>query len=131
HRSARPETGAQVRVAGPAWLCSDQSDIETEMQDIAFLDDVILAFQAQPTRFLGTRLATILDEVVIGDGFSTNEATLEVGVDDRSRLRRGCADTDLPGTDFLHPGGEIGLQAEQLVTGADHAVQARLVESHV
>ncbi len=81
-------------------------------------------------------LALVGDEVVIGDDFGTDEAFLEVGVDDTSAFRCGSADLDGPGTHFLHASGEVGLQAQQLVTGADDAVQARLfhaqlVEEHL
>ena len=36
-----------------------------------------------------------------------------------------------PGAHFLHAGGEVGLQAQQLVAGADHAVQARLGQAEI
>ena len=40
---------------------------------------------------------------------------LEIGVDHAGGLRRGVADVDRPGAHFLRAGGEVGLQAEQLV----------------
>ena len=36
-----------------------------------------------------------------------------------------------PGAHFFHTGGEVGLQAEQLVSGADHPVQARLLDAQI
>ena len=38
---------------------------------------------------------------------------------------------DRPGADFLDARREVGLQAEELIAGADHAIQARLVHAHV
>src|SRR5690606_26595469 len=126
-----PDT-ARPRSAGPC-QCSNAggSDVETEVQHVAFLDDVVLAFQSQTAGFLGALLALEVDEVVIADGFGADEATFEIGMDDARRLRCGGTGAQLPGADFLHACGEVGLQAEQLVAGADHPVQARLVEAEV
>src|SRR5690606_24226687 len=120
----------------PQWgpcQCSNAggSDVEAEVQHVAFLDDVVLAFQAQAAGFLGALLALEVDEVVIADGFGADESTLEIGMYDAGGLRCGGAGAQLPRTDFLHACGEVGLQAEQLVAGADHPVQARLVEAEV
>ena len=46
-------------------------------------------------------------------------------------LRGGCPDRDGPCANFLHPCGEVGLQIQQLVTGADHAVEAWLFETQL
>src|SRR5690606_4888147 len=54
-------------------------DVEQEMQDVAILDDVILAFLAQPARFARAGLAAVGDEVLVGDGFGANETALEIG----------------------------------------------------
>ena len=99
------------RVRGP--------DVEQEIQHVAVLDDVFLAFDAHLAGFLGAGFALAGDEVVVGDGLGADEAALEVGVDDAGRLRRGVAAVDGPGAHFLHAGGEVGLQAEQVVAGAD------------
>jgi hypothetical protein len=62
--------------------------------------------------FLGALLALAGDEVVEGYGLGADEAMLEIGMDHAGRLRRGVALVDGPGADFLHPGGEVGLQAQ-------------------
>ena len=46
-------------------------------------------------------------------------------------LRRGRSDRDGPCANFFHARGEVGLQVQQSVTGADHAVQARLFEAQL
>jgi hypothetical protein len=43
----------------------------------------------------------------------------------------GVAHVDGPGAHFLDAGGEVGLQAQQLVAGADQAVEAGLFEAQV
>ena len=68
---------------------------------------------------------------LVGDDLGADEAVLEVGVDHAGRLRRGAAAAHRPGAHFLQAGGEVGLQAQQLVAGADHAVQAGLVEPEI
>ena len=68
------------------------------------------------------------DEVVVGDDLGADEALLEVGVDLARRLRRHRADVRRPGAHFLRAGGEERQQPEQVVGGADHAVEARLVQ---
>src|SRR6187551_2038174 len=67
--------------------CSRSSDVEQEVQHVAVLDDVLLAFLAQPARRCGTGLALVLDEVVVADRLGADEAALEVGVDHPGGLR--------------------------------------------
>ena len=59
-----------------------------------------------------------------------DEAAFEIGVDNAGGLRCGVAFVNGPRTHFLHAGGEIGLQAEQIVARADKAVQAGLFHAH-
>src|SRR5215204_5493898 len=98
--------------------------VELEQQHVAVRDDVVLSFHAVesllPRR--GDRAAG--DEVVVGNRLRLDEAALEVGVDDAGRLRRSVSDLDGPGADLLFTGGEVGLQAEQMVSGADQSVHA-------
>ena len=51
-------------------------------------------------------------------------------MDDAGRLRRGGADGNCPGAAFFGAGGEIGGEAQQLVAGADEAVEAWLFQTH-
>ena len=78
--------------AGYGWVRSGGrplagSDIEQEVQHVAVLDDVVLAFGAHLAGFLGALFALVLDEVVEGDGLGADEAAFEVGVDDAGGLR--------------------------------------------
>src|SRR6186713_2415309 len=65
------------------------SDVEAEVHDIAFADDVLLAFETQLAGFLRALLTLVANEVVIGDDFCANESFFEIRVDDPCRLRRG------------------------------------------
>src|SRR5271156_5494444 len=103
-------------------------NVESEMHDIALADDVLLAFEPELARLLRARLALVGDIVVVGDDFRAYEAMLEVGVDHARRLRGGRALAHGPRAHFLGPRGEIGLQPEQRVARADHAVQSWFVE---
>ena len=106
-------------------------DVEPEMHDVGFPDDVVLAFEAQAPGFLRAMLAVVGDEIVISDDLGTDEALLEVGVDLAGCLGRGSADLRRPGPHFLGAGREEGLQSQQLITGSNNAVQPRLVETEV
>ncbi|KPX26538.1 hypothetical protein ALQ28_05001 [Pseudomonas syringae pv. delphinii] len=103
--------------------------VEPEMHHITVFNDIFLAFQTPLTRFLGAGLTLELDKVVIGHDFGANKAFFEVGVDDACGLGCGGADADGPGADFFDASGEVGLQVEHFVAGADHAVQARFFEA--
>jgi hypothetical protein len=75
------------------------SDVEQEVQHVAILDHVFLAFGAHLAGFLGAGFALVLDEVVKGDGLGADEAAFEVGVDDGGLRRcrpRGWSRRALP-----------------------------------
>src|ERR1700754_1374879 len=110
-------------------LSATALNVEQEVQYVAFLDDVFLAFLAQPTGCSGTRLALVLDEIVVADGFGADKALFEIGMDDACRLRRGRASLDRPGAHFLHARGEVGLQPKQFVARTDHTIEARLFQA--
>ena len=107
------------------------SDVEQEIQQITILHHVVFSFDAHLALLFGTRFAATGDEVSIRDGLRADETLFEIGVDDAGGLRRGVALVDGPGAHFLHPGGEVGLQAEQFIAGADQAVEAGLFQTEV
>ena len=98
------------------------SDVKSEMDDVAFLYAVVLAFEAPFARFFCASFAMVTDKVVVGDDFGADEAAFEIGVDDTGSLRRGGVFRHGPGAYFFDAGGEVGAEAEQLVTGTDDAV---------
>src|SRR3984885_12933868 len=96
-----------------------QLDVEAEVHDVTFLDDVFLPFQSPLPRFLGAHFALVGDEILVGDHFGADEALLEVGMDHSRRLGRSRTFAHRPGPHFLLAGGEVGLQTQQLVAGTD------------
>ena len=57
---------------------SPKSGVEQEMQDVAILDLIGLALDAELARLLGPGLAIARDVIVIGDGFGPDEALFKV-----------------------------------------------------
>ena len=98
------------------------------MHHVAVGDDVFLAFQPQLAGVAGAGFATQGDIVGIGDGLGADKALFEIGMDDAGGGRRLGAAVDGSGAGFLRADGEIGDQMQQLVTGADQAVETSLLE---
>ena len=101
------------------------------MHHIAFSHDVFLALKTQLSSFFSTLLALQRDVVIKADHFRADESSFEIGMNDTGRLRRSCTLFDRPGTNFFDARGEIGLQSEQGVTGANHAIETRLLETQI
>jgi len=78
------------------------------MHYVAVGDDVFLAFEAHAAGVAGTGFAVERDVVVIGDGFGTDEAFFEIGVNRSCRLRRAGISRHGPGARFLRTRGEEG-----------------------
>ena len=92
------------------------------MHDITVLHDVILAFQTQFSSLFCAMLPLVADEIVVSDHLGANKALLEISVNLSGGLWCGGTNVRRPGADLFYPGGEIGLQLEKLVSGADYAV---------
>ena len=101
------------------------------MHHIPVLHHIFLAFHAHFTGFFGFGFAAERHKVVVGNDLGADKAAFEVGVDDAGSLWGSVAFVDGPGADFLDAGGEVGLQAQEVVAGADEAVEARLFEAEV
>src|SRR5262245_4843564 len=103
-------------------------DVEPEVDHVAFLHDVGLAFEPQLAGFFRAVLAAPRDVLVVADDLGANEAALEIGMDRAGGLRRRRVALRRPRSDFFGAGRIERLQAEQLVSRANHAVQAGLRE---
>ena len=68
-----------------------------------------------------------LHELVEGDDLGLDEAPLEVGVDDTSRLRSRPPLVDRPGPRLLLAGGQVGLQPQRVEADARQLVQTGLL----
>jgi hypothetical protein len=88
-------------------------------------DDVLLAFRSHRTFLARSLPAVVADKGIVGDRFGTDESALEVGVYDAGSLGRGVAAMNCPGPNFLLSSREVGLEAEQLVAGANQPVETR------
>src|ERR1700739_4565158 len=82
-----------------------------EQDDAAFLNDVILPFQAHLGALAGGRHAARGQQIVPADDFGANEAALNVRVDRARGLLRVRAAFDCPCADFGFARGEKGSQA--------------------
>src|SRR5699024_8633048 len=100
-----------------------RSNVESEVYDIPVPHLVFLALKAPAPSPASTLFALIFDEVIIPHDFGTDEAFLEIRVDDGGGLGRGSADRHGPGSGFLGTGREEGLQAQEAIRGANDAVQ--------
>ena len=89
------------------------------------VNEVIFPFRTHLACFFRALLTLAGDKVLKRDSLRTNEALLKVGVDLTGRVRRSRTDRDNSRVHFFHARGEVGLQAEQLIARADHAVQPR------
>src|SRR5262245_45877035 len=109
---------------GSASVAPNLSSIKPEMHHVAVGDDIFLAFEPELAGVAGTGFAVQRDVVGIGDGFGPDKTLLEIGMDDAGRRRRLGAAVNGPGAGFLRADGKIGDEVEQLVAGADQAVEA-------
>ena len=100
------------------------------MHYVAVLDDVVLAFDAHLAGRAAGGFGLERDEIVVLDDLRTDEAALEVGVDDACRAGRFVALMDGPCTAFVCACGEEGLQAEQVICALDEADDTRLFQAH-
>src|SRR5215813_14422359 len=107
------------------------SNIESEVDDIALLDNVVLALEAHLPGILRARFAFARKVVGERDHLGTDESPLEVGMDDGGRLRRSRPDAHGPGAHLLGPRSKEGLEPEQTVSRADHPVESRFLETEL
>src|ERR1700733_9744042 len=103
--------------------------VEPEMHHVAVGDDVFLAFQTQLSSVARAGLATERHVIGVSNRFGANEALLEIRMNDAGGRRRLGAAMDCPGTRLLRPDREISDEVEQLVAGADQAIEAGLFKT--
>src|SRR5207302_1922096 len=83
---------------------SGSSDVEADLEHVAVLDLVVLALDAQATRVLGGVPRAELEQLVPSDDLGTDEASLQVGVDDTGALGRLGSGAEGPGPALLVAG---------------------------
>src|SRR5438093_4732120 len=107
----------------------DHLDRKPKMDDVAVLDDIIFAFQAELARFFALRLAAVCDELVVRDHFGANKSTLDVAVDFACGFLCGCAMSDRPSADFIFACRKETDQIQKSVGSADKPVTRRLLDT--
>src|SRR5690606_36412460 len=115
----------------PSASAGPRSDVEPEVNHVALLDDVRLAFEPELAGFPRALLAAALDVALVRNDLGANEAPLEVRMDRARRVVCRRVPADRPGPHFLRPGGIKRFQPEQTVRRANYAIQAGLGQAEV
>src|SRR5262245_63290504 len=107
-------------------------NIEAEVADLAILDGVVLALQAELAALAhrGHR-AGGGDQLVVADDLGADEAARDVGVDGTRGILGAGAGGHRPGAALVVADGEEGHEAEQRVAVAEHAADRGLGEPEV
>lgn len=95
-------------------------------QDIAVLNNVVLALSHDLTFGLDARLITLLPQGLVVVHDDLNESLLEVTVDDTSSLGRLCAIAECPLSHLVSAGGEEGSKVELFAHSLNDLWQRRL-----
>ncbi len=102
-----------------------------EVDDIAVLHDVFLAFEAHLTVVAACGHRAAASERVVAHDFGADEAALNVAVNLAGGGLRRDAASDRPGAAFVFADGEERHVPEQVVGGPDHAIETGLAESQI
>src|SRR2546427_103366 len=97
--------------------------------DVAFLDDVLLAFETDLGSLFGSGDAAGGEEVVPANDFRANEALFDVAVNGAGGFDGGRAFVDGPGADFGLASGEELHEAHEIIRGTNQAVKAGFLQT--
>ena len=97
------------RLSSFTLLCvwKKKSDVEAELDDVTVFDGVFLAFDAELPGVTAGGLGTEVDEIIIVNDLSSDEATFEIVVDGGSGARSLISRLDGPGAGLLFTRGEV------------------------
>src|SRR5581483_9632102 len=110
-------------------IAPPSSDVEADLQDVAVLDLVVLALDAELPLFLGPGPRADREQLVPPDDLGPDEPPLEVGVDHAGALGGPGAGPERPGPALLVAGGEERPPAEEVVGGVGHPGDDTLAEA--
>src|ERR1700747_1655906 len=79
-------------------------NVEAELHHVAIFDHIVFAFDTQFPGFTSLRERPKLNEVVKMDGFSRNEASFKVGMNDSGGRRSLIPSVDGPGSSLFLSG---------------------------
>src|SRR3954454_6820293 len=120
-----PPRGRKVPAPHRRRRSRSPSRCEAEVDDVAVLDDVLLALEADLAPIAAGGHRSAIDEGAVGDDFRANEAAGDVAVNLASRELRAGAARNRPGAVLVFADREERDVAEQIVAGADDPIQAR------
>lgn len=100
------------------------------MQNVAIFHNIPFSLSAHLARFFGPLFAGIFHVILVGYRFCANKAAFEIAVDYASRAWGKSAGRNCPGAGFFRTNGEVGFQVQQIVAGADQAVQPCFFQTH-
>src|SRR3984957_16210550 len=95
---------------------------EAEVDDVAVLDDVFLAFEPDFTVVAAPPDRAAGDQRFVGHDLGPDEATRDVAVNLTRRQLRRCSARDRPGAALVFADREERNIPEQIVAGPDHAI---------
>src|SRR5436190_12314538 len=98
--------------------------IESEIDDVAVLHNILLTFQAGKAFFAGGLTRPASNEVVVPNDLSSDKPAFDVGVDLAGGLWCFCADGNGPRTNLFFAGGQERHQAEHVICGLDQFIDA-------
>src|SRR5207244_2121427 len=97
---------------------------EAEVDDVAILHDVVLALEADLAVIAARGHRSARHQRIVADDFGADEAARDVAVDFACGELRGRPARDRPGAAFVLADREERDVAEQIVAGADDAIEA-------
>src|SRR6185436_7252471 len=109
------------------FACANRSYLKADVEDVAVLDDVLLAFETHfAARLCLVPTAARRLEILPGDNLAANEATRQVAVNLLCRPNRVRAFRDRPGAYLVLADGEETEQTERGVGCPNQPVARRL-----
>ena len=92
------------------------------MDDVAVADDVFFALDPHLSCFFALRFAAKGQQVFPPNDLRFDEATFKVSVNHTRCLRSSGTLTHRPSASFFLADGEKGVEAQEFITGLNHAV---------
>ena len=104
---------------------------ESEIDDVAILNDVLFALQSNFAVFATRRHGSAFDQPIEGHDLGADETARDVAVDLASRELCHRAPRNGPRAALVLADGEERNVTQQIVAGANDAVEPRLVETEI
>src|SRR5437763_5840369 len=124
-------TNGKWQMANNSLSTSAESNIESDMNHIPVVHNVVLPFQSEFALLAATSFAAELGEVFESSNFSSYEPALDVRVNHSSRLVRGGPALDRPGAAFVFARRQEADQVEQRICGANESVARGFCDAQI